>query len=454
MGDMTRTTGKLFLAVREAQTSDLQLDDPRAHARSRARLLQAMDTAELDAAPALPKSVTQPRSRWLWLAAPVAAAACALAIVMVPGEAREAQPIAYAVDGDAMSANQMIVAGERSRELAFSDDTRVELSPHSELRVDALRSNGAQLMLAEGEVSLSVHHEHDTSWEVDAGPWSVHVTGTQFSVAWEPTTAEFAVEVTEGSVRVEGPQGTVAQLEAGDHFSRTPRLAADLSGPSALPSMAPGQPGAALAGAIPAMPEAAIAMPGGGTPEAAIAEPEREAALVEGKAKGKAKTKKAEAAEAKAPSWKELYDEADFTGAWASIAESPGGLHGEANRVSAGTMLDLADLARFNKARGDARQVLERLRERFPGTRSAGEAAFLLGKMAAEGGHWPKAATWFEAYLDEQPKGTHRSDALGRLMASYQAAGKQERAREVAADYLERDPKGAHAAKARELLDR
>ncbi|MCA9699094.1 MAG: tetratricopeptide repeat protein, partial [Myxococcales bacterium] len=96
--------------------------------------------------------------------------------------------------------------------------------------------------------------------------------------------------------------------------------------------------------------------------------------------------------------------------------------------------------------------VLERVRERFPDSEQSSEAAFLLGRMAADGGDHGKAVTWFERYLDENPNGALAGDALGRLMDSYGSLAQTAKVRDAAERYLAAYPKGTHADKARKIL--
>src|SRR5690606_5312555 len=208
------------MAIRETQDQQLQLADPSEHARARARLLQAVDRVQ-----ARPTVVAAPRrSTWRWGLGGLAAAACAFAILVALPE--RGPPI---LDGDApevrigdaeLSARSPVITDDQPRVIAVSDNTRLELAAHGRLFVDEIRSNGATIVLEHGEVALDVHHEQDTSWRVAAGPWTVHVTGTRFLVAWEPSTEHFRVAVSEGSVRVEGPQDEVARLGAGEELIR------------------------------------------------------------------------------------------------------------------------------------------------------------------------------------------------------------------------------------------
>jgi len=430
----------LFQAVRETQDEQLRSTDAHEHARARARLLQAVEQASVTAAGSAPvTAATGQRGagvRW-GIGGSLAAAACALALMFALGDRSspeadaqaKAEPLAtleVRLDGSfdaVLATHELIAADELGRTLSGSDGSRIELAPHGRMRFDELRQTGATLVLEQGRVALAVHHEHDTSWKIAAGPWSVHVTGTQFAVEWEPSTAQFRVAVTEGSVRVEG-EGEVAHLRAGDELVRArgkatlepETLEIEDSGPLAeLEPLEPDEPG------------------------------ERN-----GKSTGEpSKPSKS------ASGWSDHFNTSDYPSAWDSLAKLPGGIHGEAERASdAKTMLDLADVARFTKHASDTRKLLERLRVRFPASAEAGEAAFNLGRLAADGGSQAKAAVWLELYLEERPNGSLSGDALGRLLDCYEALGKTSEATSTAKRYLARFPNGPHAAKAQKILAR
>ena len=428
-----RTQAHLFAAVREAQDEHLRLADPHEQARARARLLQAVDR-EASTSAVRPVVSTGARSRWGWgLGAGLATAACALAVVLSLPEPSdrpvEIATLSFEVDGAGLEAKSMITADAVAQVVTVSDGTRIELAPHGELTIDAIRSNGATVILDHGEVALAVHHEDDTSWRVAAGPWTVHVTGTQFVVAWEPTAEHFRVAVSEGAVRVEGPGGEVAKLGAGEELVRTrikPDAVAAID-PS-LPSVAPVEPDLVLDDVDPEL-----------TPEPGPA--------VEHRTTPKPKPS--------SPGWSSHFADADYPAAWDALAAQPGGILAEAERANnARTVLDLADVARFTKHASDTRKLLERLRVRFPATLEASEAAFALGRLAADGGAKAKAAEWFEIYLDERPDGSFAGDALGRLMDCYDALGQTDAAESAATRYLAEHRQGPHAAKAEKLLAR
>lgn len=432
-------TAKLLEVVRESQDASMRFDDPGARARARARMLQALDREAREER----ETTTAPRrTPWAWVCGLAVATACAVGLLFALDRPKPDPSLAYAVDGVEVSASdhgRRIESGDGPRTLAFSDGTTIDLAPHAGVRIEGVRDNGATVILDHGDIELSVHHERDTSWRVAAGPWTVHVTGTVFAVSWEPIEQAFAVAVREGSVRVEGPRGEVARLGAGERLARTLALA-EVEAESEAPvvgAQAVGPQVDSSTGSEPVVIDLPTA-PGsdGDTPPV----PDRPPPDAPG--------------EADVDRWLELYEVNEFDAAWDALAERPGGIHGEVERVDAATVLDLADLARFTKHGDDARDVLRRGRERFPGTSQAGQAAFILGKMASDGGDWSEAAAWLETYLDEHPKGSLTADALARLMSAYVELGQSDDAESAAERYLDRAPEGAHAEQAKSILER
>lgn len=437
--DQPDKLGQLFMTVREAQDQALRLEDPHELARARARLLQAVDRVQPE-----PRPVATAPSRslgWRWGLGTLVAAASAFAVIFTLSND---PALEFEVDGvELASSDSRILSGAEPRMLSFSDSTSIELAAGSSMFVDDLRSNGANVVLERGEVSLSVHHEHDTSWQVSAGPYSVHVTGTEFSVEWEPGSEYLAVEVDEGSVRVEGPEGAIANLRAGDSLVRERGKATIEPEQFAAVEPEPSEPDPVATRTQPSTQET------GETGEQVLDEAGHAAAPAIASAD---KADKSVGDKAEIPSWNSYFDDADYQTAWQLLTEQPGGIDGAAKRADASTLLDLADVARFTKHHADASKLLEQLRERFPSSDEAGEAAFTLGRIAADRGSLAKAAGYFEQYLDERPTGSLVDDALGRLMDSYEALGRTDDAKATAERYLARFPKGPHAGKAQKLL--
>ncbi len=84
---------------------------------------------------------------------------------------------------------------------------------------------------------------------------------------------------------------------------------------------------------------------------------------------------------------------------------------------------------------------------------TAATAAFRLGQLTFDGAHsFAEARRWFLTYLAERPGGALGAEALGRTMEAEQRLGDLAASRATAAKYLERYPRGGHAALARSLV--
>jgi outer membrane protein assembly factor BamD (BamD/ComL family) len=91
-------------------------------------------------------------------------------------------------------------------------------------------------------------------------------------------------------------------------------------------------------------------------------------------------------------------------------------------------------------------------RSRFAGSVEARGAAFVLGRMADDGGSRDEAIRWYDTYLAESPGGSFVAEALGRKLVALVESGDAVGARSVAKEYLRRFPHGAHAGYARDHL--
>jgi hypothetical protein len=110
--------------------------------------------------------------------------------------------------------------------------------------------------------------------------------------------------------------------------------------------------------------------------------------------------------------------------------------------------LRLAQVAQLSGHRGTERESLLACRRRFPGTEQGAVAAYELGRASTPA----EAATWFDAYLREQPGGPLAREALGRLLEARAGAGDDVGARDAASRYLAKFPDGPQAPLARRVL--
>jgi TolA-binding protein len=150
--------------------------------------------------------------------------------------------------------------------------------------------------------------------------------------------------------------------------------------------------------------------------------------------------------------WRELAHAGHFAEAWVAAEER--GLTRESQSASATDLLLLADCARVAGNHAWERQMLQALRERFPGTPHAAIAAYGIGRVAADARvDYVEADRWFSAALAEQPSGPLAGEAMGRLLELRKLRNDRVSAREVAFEYLARFPEGPYAVLARSFIE-
>jgi hypothetical protein len=113
----------------------------------------------------------------------------------------------------------------------------------------------------------------------------------------------------------------------------------------------------------------------------------------------------------------------------------------------------LADAARYLRQPELAGQVLDRQRARFPQTRLAAKAAFMLGRLADDRGDVSAAISWYGRYLAEAPRGVYADEALGRSMLVVEALEGAAEARSLAETYLGQFPNGTYLLQARAIVN-
>lgn len=341
----------------------------------------------------------QRRRRVAWaLGTVVAATLCLLLVVTLRGPAASERPIAFRVDGAAGEVGRFIAAPGSEVHLAFDDGSSVRLASGGHARVAELTPRGANVVLEDGSLDVDVVHREETSWQISAGPFAVHVVGTAFRADWSPRDESLTVSMREGVVLVSGAcLDRPARVVAGASTQFSCRgVVRDASEPSARPS--------------------ARAMPSASATASSVPD---------------------------APDWRALAKRGDFARAYAALENS-----GELARVGAAepaARLEVADVARLAGHADVARAVLTALRSDHPGSDVAAIAAFHLGRMS----QGRDAERWLRLYLDERPAGAFAREALGRLLELER--GRPE-ARTTAERYLSLYPDGAHAPLARSIL--
>jgi hypothetical protein len=364
------------------------------------------------------------RSRFLWhavhelpksrarapriVACALLAAASAFALFWALGST----PGRFEIAGERGRVGAFIAAPEHaSIPLSFSDGSEISLRARARARVLRSNEHGAHLVLERGALGARIVHQPGTRFQVDAGPYQVHVIGTRFEVSWED--ARFELELQEGIVRVQGPgipEGRM--ISAGERLS----LGRERSAP--LASQKQSDPPSIRTHDAPSR-----------TPSSDVAVPP-------------VPTR---------PSWRTLAARGQHEQAYDALTSL--GIGPLLAHASAPDLALIADVARFTGHPAQAERALLALRVRFPRQREAGDAAFLLARLAFDQRSAPgEAAGWFARYLAERPQGPLAREASGRLIECHQRLGDAQRAREAAQLYLDTYPKGPHEVLARAVL--
>ncbi len=295
-------------------------------------------------------------------------------------------------------------------------------------------------MLERGQLSASIVHRNGTRWRIDAGPFQVHVVGTAFDVSWDG--AQFALALHEGAVRVESaalPAGRT--VRAGERVVIAPGsdVHARSSPAPTVQALAPPDVRALPAPAAHPLPPSSVRGPPALDVQTPAPEP-RAPAFTRRRAGG-----------LDTPSWRKLATQGAYEPAFRALTDA--GLEVAIASASAADLLIIADVARFTHHLAQADGALQALRTRFARHAEAGDAAFLLGRLAFDQRAAPaEAAGWFVAYLDERPQGNFAREARGRLIECYQRLDDMPRAQRAAQQYLAEHPGGPHEALARAVL--
>jgi hypothetical protein len=361
------------------------------------------------------------------------ALAAALSCVALLWSLRD-RALTYQVERGRVGADGYIVCDATNATLRFSDQSQVGMDPSTRLRVSRVEPRGAVMMLEEGAVHVHITPRAEASWSIDAGPYVVRVTGTDFDLAWKVNEQALDLRLRSGRVTVEGPlSGGALRLVAGQHLVANDRdgsisiltdgtpwpsySASAVTAPAA--SVAQADPSAAAASEPPAPAQA------GGTPPTARPTP-------------------------KSSAWTDRVAHGDFQGVIEDAERR--GLERTLREAPAANLAALASAARYAHKQDLARRALLAERTRFPASIHAGDAAFFLGGLAESAGDETTALTWNETYCREDPNGIYAAQALGRRMILVERLRGAEATRSVAAEYLQRFPDGPYAPSARRLL--
>ena len=426
MDDARTTAGRIGGLIR-ATTPAASLQQ---YLEGRARLIAAVDKM---------RSVRTGLGLRPWMAVAFAAASIAVAIFLVRGRLHAlsasfvptpAAPITWRLENGTVGAQGYvsIPADAPRAHLVFGDGSDVLLSPGSRGRVAATTAVGAEVVLEQGRARVRVAHRDRTSWVVDAGPFAVHVTGTDFLVAWGADTETLDVWMRSGRVVVGGPVlGDSQPLIAGQH------LRARLHDATVIIDAAP-EPVDGVASTSPGQEPVVAGVVRPTHAPFTNAPPNTSTAGSSGPTS----------------SWSKLVAAGDF----ARVLQEAEA-EGVGRAVRARPLADLralGDAARYANNASTAKKAYLSLRSRFGAGSDARTAAFLLGRFAEEQDHSSDdAIRWYDRYLAEAPGGEFAGNALGRKMLLVARSQGRDAAKSLAERYLQRFPGGPYEAAAHDL---
>ena len=318
---------------------------------------------------------------------------------------------------------QASAAGEEA--VDFSDGSEVLVRGSSQLRILGVTPQGAQVSLERGSAHVAVVHRQKTKWVFSAGPYRVHVVGTQFELKWNPETGGLEVEMDEGIVEVDGPGLSRQRVTSRQKLEA---FAEPASASLYLEPLAPVD-AAETANVTRRRPRGQDKQLPAVVEKAVLEKP----AVVMG------------------ASWRYLADKGDAVGAMNAAEQA--GFTWLANSMPRGDVLVLGDVARKARQPARATEAWLAVRQRFSGTVGATEAALRLGLLAEEQHDLDGAVGWFSSAEREAPNAATAPEALGEWLDLLVHAGRTDEAKRIAGEYLRRFKNGPHAAAARAALN-
>ena len=384
------------------------------------------------------------RRRLVGVSSAVALVAAAAVLVMTWGPAPDLGPtpareLAYQIQGGSVvDGGYLSESGPDGIRLRFGEGTEVAFAARTRARLRSVSSTGARIAIEHGQARFRVTPRREADWTVEVGPFLVTVKGTVFKVAWDAVTERFDITLERGLVSVAGPvtRGPVLLKEGQTLTVDLPRKESVIteSGPDRSDSVAASEG------------PAAPGIDSDGTSAARESSAGRDStvprALGRTPTRLKPNTHGDWAQAVAAGDWDRILADADRAGARQILTQA-----------SSEELLALADAARYRRRADLAREALLANRRRFPGSPSALDAAYLLGRLAESGrGGLDQALAWYDTYLAGAPAGPYASEALGRKMMAFNQLHKDPEARALARDYLGRFPSGSYAGAARALL--
>ncbi|MGO8999119.1 MAG: tetratricopeptide repeat protein [Polyangiaceae bacterium] len=407
--------GELAALAREATTGDVSED---VHLAGRARFVDAVDRETERTSSRVPLRVAL-------------AMAAVVALVIGGWGLQKWRAPEWSVEGAEASEGFVRASATSAATIAFADGSAVVLAPAARVRV--VRGEHRHVVLEDGRAEVRIARGPMLAWAFDAGPFTVKASQGGLAMAWSGDGEQLDVWPHDAETTVQGGvAGAGITLHGGDHLTARVRQG-----------------------------ELRIVRADGAVTTATNAEP----ALPDPSSNAIVTTTPADTTTAAPPvtpsappaishlPWPALVARGDYDAVLRDADSS--GIDGALARRPLADLAALADASRYRGQTDLAQRALSTERTRFPGSKEARTAAFLLGRLADDQSHdAARAIGWYDRYLAEAPTGPFASDALGRKMIAVQATQGPDAARPIAEQYARRFPHGAYAAQAEEIRTR
>lgn len=114
-------------------------------------------------------------------------------------------PLEMEVLAGALAHDGQLSPSSTSAAVRFSDGTELWVEPAARAEVASVSARGADIRLRRGQLRLQVAKRPGADWNVLAGAYRVHVTGTSLAVALADDGEKLEVRLFSGAVTVSGP---------------------------------------------------------------------------------------------------------------------------------------------------------------------------------------------------------------------------------------------------------
>jgi hypothetical protein len=372
-----------------------------------------------------------PQRSW-WLAAATALLVAAGVLMVYEFQPKNDTSLGFHVNGSDRNGrigHWVDAPAEKSVPIQFEGGTRLSLASGGIARIDEASDEKVSVELRLGKIVADVAKKSGRRWTITAGPYTVVVLGTRFTVSWDPSANVFDLDVERGVVLVHGQglnKNGVKVAKGHTLLAKAGVVSVDSSEALAEDNKIEKE-----------VNEDGVA----GEREAAVSDCASQV-LSQPPKKGQKKQRRNIN---RATSWLQYYEQQAFERAFEAARDE--GLAKLKMRLDATSLWRLMETARRVGEIDEALSMLKTHRDRFSKSEKAQIIPFLIGKILSDKKGEPAAAArWFAVYLEEAPNGPLREDALRRLVTVNEEMERWEVAKQYAREYLYLNDQGPFAA--------